>query len=246
MTSGQRGNLAPDNLIKPNMQNGSLPLSVADLLVNVSPQKRKVLLSIVMVRGLPNLTKPHIGNLSKPDIETAVMLTNVDIETARMMTNDDILTAFSCVREGERVSDGMKKGSTENAALCDLTTYNRVSRIYAVQPFGSMPKRSSSLRPRVFNQLARLMPEAVAAASNCAFSSGVTLILNCGAWPSPLGLLSLFIVDRWSPIELILTLIGGHLSTVSSIKTTPPQGITSTKQGLTATVIRGNSYGYQS
>ncbi|EPF20099.1 hypothetical protein HMPREF0201_00699 [Cedecea davisae DSM 4568] len=66
------------------VQNKAFPL--AGLLANVSPQnlikpeaESDSLLSIVMAQGLPNLTKPHLGNLSKPDIETAVMMTNDDI-----------------------------------------------------------------------------------------------------------------------------------------------------------------------
>jgi hypothetical protein len=66
------------------VQNKAFPL--AGLLTNVNPPnlikseaESDSLLSIVMVQGLPNLTKPHLGNLSKPDIETAVMMTNDDI-----------------------------------------------------------------------------------------------------------------------------------------------------------------------
>ena len=62
--------------------------SLASLLTNVNPQNlikpnavNDGLLSNVMVQGLPNLTKPHLGNLTKPDIETAVMMTNDDISS---------------------------------------------------------------------------------------------------------------------------------------------------------------------
>ncbi|WP_336298867.1 host cell division inhibitor Icd-like protein [Providencia sp. PROV273] len=58
-------------------------------------------------------------------------------------------------------------------------------------------------------------------------------ILNCGDCPSPFGLLSRFTVDKWSPIELALVLIGGHLNTSEPIKSTPPNSITSTERGLT-------------
>ncbi|AFI91630.1 Hypothetical protein W5S_3560 [Pectobacterium parmentieri] len=59
----------------------SKSLSLAGLLTNVNPKNLIKpdtaiggLLSIVMVQGLPNLTKNHIGNLSKPDIKTAAMM----------------------------------------------------------------------------------------------------------------------------------------------------------------------------
>ncbi|MGJ3354341.1 host cell division inhibitor Icd-like protein [Providencia sp. Je.9.19] len=57
-------------------------------------------------------------------------------------------------------------------------------------------------------------------------------ILNCGDCPSPLGLLSRFTVDKWSPIGLILISIGGHLNTVKPIKSTPPNNATNTIRGL--------------
>lgn len=108
------------------------------------------------------------------------------------------------------------------------------------QPFGSMPSLSSSLRPNVLSQLARLIPAFEAANSNCAFSSGVIRILNCGDCPSPLVLLSRLIVDKWSPIKLISLVIGGHLITVKPIKTTPPKGATNTRRGLTTNVIESS------
>lgn len=101
------------------------------------------------------------------------------------------------------------------------------------QPLGSIPKRSNSLRPRVLSQLAKLVFDCLAAISNCSFSSGDIRILNCGDCPSPFGLLSRFTVDKWSPIELALVLIGGHLNTGEPIKSTPPNSITSTERGLT-------------
>lgn len=106
-----------------------------------------------------------------------------------------------------------KKDSTANAILS--TTANEY------QPFGSMPNRSSSLRPSVFSQLAKLIPDSAATDSNCSLSSGVIRILNCGDCPSPFGLLSRFIIDRWSPIKLILPSLGGHLITVLPTKTMP-------------------------
>lgn len=102
-----------------------------------------------------------------------------------------------------------------------------------VQPFGSMPLEISSRRANSFNQLARLVPSRSASISNWDFKSGLIRILNCGDCPSPLGLLSRLIVDKWSPIELVLLLIGGHLITAEPTKTTPQFGTGNTVLGLT-------------
>ncbi|EFJ1871736.1 hypothetical protein MK08_004007 [Escherichia coli] len=88
-------------------------------------------------------------------------------------------------------------------------------------PLGSMPRRFSSVRPNSLSQLARLMPSLCASLSNCSFSSGEIRILNCGDCPSPLGLLSRLIVDKWSPIELAFLLLGGHLNTRALKKAKP-------------------------
>ncbi|AFJ28567.1 hypothetical protein ACNCRD_004178 [Escherichia coli] len=88
-------------------------------------------------------------------------------------------------------------------------------------PLGSIPRRFSSVRPNSLSQLARLMPSLCASLSNCSFSSGEIRILNCGDCPSPLGLLSRLIVDKWSPIELAFLLLGGHLNTRALKKAKP-------------------------
>ncbi len=88
-------------------------------------------------------------------------------------------------------------------------------------PLGSMPRRFSSVRPNSLSQLARLMPSLCASLSNCSFSSGEIRILNCGDCPSPLGLLSRLIVDKWPPIELAFPLLGGHLNTRALKKAKP-------------------------
>lgn len=76
----------------PAVQKRAFPL--AGLLANVSPQnlikpeaESDSLLSIVMVQGLPNLTKSHLGNLSKPDIHRCVMMTNDDILNKEIITS---------------------------------------------------------------------------------------------------------------------------------------------------------------
>ncbi|MED7426490.1 hypothetical protein VWM13_21790 [Escherichia coli O157] len=88
-------------------------------------------------------------------------------------------------------------------------------------PLGSIPRRFSSVRPNSLSQLARLMPSLCASLSNCSFSSGEIRILNCGDCPSPLGLLSRLIVNKWSPIELAFLLLGGHLNTRALKKAKP-------------------------
>ncbi|WP_341537170.1 host cell division inhibitor Icd-like protein [Enterobacter hormaechei] len=66
-------------------------------------------------------------------------------------------------------------------------------------------------------------------------------IWNAGALPVPLGCLSrLMIVDMCVPIAVVFFQIGTHLITMLSIKTTPPNGITSTERGLTTTVNLDN------
>lgn len=100
------------------------------------------------------------------------------------------------------------------------------------QPLGSIPRRFSSERPNSLSQLARLMPSLCASLSNCSFSSGEIRILNCGDCPSPLGLLSRLIVDKWSPIELAFLLLGGHLNT-GTLKKAKPEGARNTNGLLT-------------
>lgn len=105
---------------------------------------------------------------------------------------------------------------------------NHVNDVHSVQPFGSMPSLSNSFRPRFLSQLAKLIFDCFAAASNCSFSSGVILILNCGDCPSPLGLLSLLIVDKWPPIKLTLLALGGYNITVIPKKAMPRGALTLT------------------
>lgn len=100
------------------------------------------------------------------------------------------------------------------------------------QPLGSIPRRFSSARPNSLSQLARLMPSLCASLSNCSFSSGEIRILNCGDCPSPLGLLSRLIVDKWPPIELAFLLLGGHLNT-GTLKKAKPEGARNTNGLLT-------------
>lgn len=109
------------------------------------------------------------------------------------------------------------------------------------QPFGSMPRLFNSALPNSFSQLARLTPSCLASLSNCSFNSGGMRIWNAGALPVPLGCLSrLMIVDMCVPIAVVFFQIGTHLITMLSIKTTPPNGITSTERGLTTTVSESN------
>lgn len=242
---------------KPAVQKEAFPLARMITFDNIFRLKAAdSLLSVVKVFGLSgftgllanvspwNLTKPHIGNLTKPDIHRCVMLANVDIETAPAglyatvrAREDDSRKGYSYeytrmpVRAREEFLQSIKKGSISSATL------SHTANCY--QPFGSMPKRSSSLRPSVLSQLAKLIPDSAATDSNCSLSSGVIRILNCGDCPSPFGLLSRFIIDRWSPIELVSPLLGGHLIIVLPIKTMPRSGGTLTGH-LTTTVINSN------
>lgn len=145
-------------------------------------------------------------------------------------------------RGGVEASESIKKDCVEfcesiksdrGVEFCESIKKGSISATRFVQPFGSMPSRSNSFRPSVLSQLAKLIFDCFAAASNCSFNSGVTRILNCGDCPSPFGLLSLFTVDKWSPIRLISILIGGHLNMVKPIKSTPPNNATNTIRGLT-------------
>lgn len=125
--------------------------------------------------------------------------------------------------------------TTENQAVHSITGSN------PVQPFGSMPRLFNSALPNSFSQLARLTPSCLASLSNCSFNSGGMRIWNAGALPVPLGCLSrLMIVDMCVPIAVVFFQIGTHLTTMLSIKTTPPNGITSTERGLTTTVSESN------
>lgn len=90
------------------------------------------------------------------------------------------------------------------------------------QPFGSIPRFFNSALPSSFNQLARLVPSPFASNSNCSFNSGGMRTWNAGAFPVPFGCLSLLtIVDMYVPIGVMFLLIGTHLITVVSKKTTP-------------------------
>lgn len=117
--------------------------------------------------------------------------------------------------------------------FCESIKKGSISATRFVQPFGSMPSRSNSFRPSVLSQFPSVMPASDAATSNCSFNSGVSRKLNIGERPAPFGLLSLLIVDMYRPIKLICSLIGLYPSIVGTKKTTPPNGITSTRRGLT-------------
>lgn len=112
-------------------------------------------------------------------------------------------------------SDSIKKG------CYSVTQFN--------QFFGSIPKRSSSLRPSVLSQLAKLIFDCFAAASNCSFRSGEIRIWNGGAFPVPFGCLSrLMTVDMCTPINVVLFSIGVHTNMYVPIKTMPRSGGTLT------------------
>lgn len=112
-------------------------------------------------------------------------------------------------------------------------------RLMDNQALGSTPNRSSSLRPNVLNQLAKLIPASEAAVSNCSFNSGVIRTWKVGAFPFPFGCLSLcIIVDMYVPIALVLNFIGTYLNTVRSTKTAKPQSALTLMGLLTVTLWR--------
>lgn len=87
------------------------------------------------------------------------------------------------------------------------------------QPLGTTPLRISSCLASSFIQLAKLTLSLAASTSSCSFNSGVIRILNCGDCPPPFGLRSRVVtVDKWPPIELMFTSLGGHLITVTPEK----------------------------
>lgn len=132
------------------------------------------------------------------------------------------------------VPQGESDGAQDLIKNNEANTSAKIHKIaFIIYPFGSIPRFCNSERPSSLSQFARLTPSLLASLSNCSFSSGVMRILNCGDCPSPLGLLSRLIVDKWSPIELVLIFIGGHLNTVKPIKSTPPNNATNTIRGLT-------------
>lgn len=162
------------------------------------------------------------------------------IEFCQSIKKGNIELLDTIKKERIEFLESIKKGS-QSATLGNVDIEYRASENINIslllwygkyQFLGSMPNRSNSFRPRVLSQLAKLMFDSFAAASNCSFNSGVMRILNCGDCPSPLGLLSRFTVDKWSPIGLILISIGGHLNTVKPIKSTPPNNATNTIRGL--------------
>lgn len=101
------------------------------------------------------------------------------------------------------------------------------------QPFGLMPSRSNSLRPRVLSQLPRLIPDSDAADSNCSFNSGVILIWNVGDNPFPFSVLSLFSVDMYVRNPLVCCLLCTYSIMKYVLNKTPPSDITSINRGLT-------------
>ncbi|CDL83873.1 hypothetical protein Xszus_01332 [Xenorhabdus szentirmaii] len=104
---------------------------------------------------------------------------------------------------------------------------------WLVQPFGSTPSLSNSLRPNVFNQLPKVIPASDAASSNCAFNSGVILIWKVGDKPFPFSVLSLFKIDMYVRNLIACDLLCTYFITVYVQKETPPNDIDRIKRGLT-------------
>lgn len=147
-------------------------------------------------------------------------------------------------------SAGNKKGSTANATSLNCiflryrinqSAHHSVNLFWRkVQPFGSIPCRNNSLRARSFSQLPRLTFSLSAAASNCSLNSGTSLILNIGDFPAPFGLLSLFTVDMYRPVEIVLMLLGLYTNTFNLDRTTP-RSATNTIEASNHNVKRSNT-----
>lgn len=107
------------------------------------------------------------------------------------------------------------------------------------QPFGSMPCLRNSDLANSFNQLPRLTPSRLAASFNCWRNSGVMRIWNVGDKPSPLGVLSLLIVDMYVRNLLLWILLCTYVNTMFVTKATPRSGGTLPRR-LTTTVSLDN------
>lgn len=107
------------------------------------------------------------------------------------------------------------------------------------QPFGSIPCLRNSDLANSFNQLPRLTPSRLAASFNCWRNSGVMRIWNVGDKPSPLGVLSLLIVDMYVRNLLLWILLCTYVNTMFVTKATPRSGGTLPRR-LTTTVSLDN------
>lgn len=89
------------------------------------------------------------------------------------------------------------------------------------QAFGSIPCRRNSALANSFNQFPKLTPSRSAASFSCWRSSGFILIWKVGDQPSPLGVLSRFIVDTYVRNLLTWILLCTYVNTSGIEKTTP-------------------------
>lgn len=135
-----------------------------------------------------------------------------------------------------RFAEVMNEGSVG----CSPLAYTLHWRKY--QPFGSIPCRRNSARANSFIQLPKLTPSRSAASFNCWRSSGLILIWKVGDQPSPLGVLSRFIVDTYVRNLLTWILLCTYVNT-SGIEKTTPQTVGAVLGRLTKSVIRSNDHG---
>ena len=123
--AGLLTNVNPENLKKPETAARSL-LAIVSTENLIKPNTASVsLLSIIMVQGLAKLslhfTKPHFGNLSKPDTETVCYYrklqfwnqTESGIGITHNLTKPDILSA-------ENLAEWLSKAVTENLSKLDM------------------------------------------------------------------------------------------------------------------------------
>ncbi|MFJ5387327.1 host cell division inhibitor Icd-like protein [Pectobacterium sp. CHL-2024] len=164
LRAGLLTNVNPKNLIKPDTASGG-----------------------VMVQGLPNLTKPHIGNLSKPDIKTAAMMTNDDILTAfagaQILTNPKFFSSLeTSMREGENeflesikkgvcpgFSEAIKKGEYSAPALWLYASEDHSS---GMPDFLRRCRRFASLRIDVAMYFPTVSPSSLVTSINSMISFG--------------------------------------------------------------------------
>ena len=111
--------------------------------------------------------------------------------------------------------------------------------IFVGHPFGSIPCRINSARANPFSQLPRLTPSRLAASFSCWRSSGAIRIWKVGDRPSPLGVLSLLIVDMYVRNLIVWILLCTYVITAYLPKATPrtvravPRRLTKPLTGVT-------------
>ncbi len=129
----------------------------------------------------------------------------------------DLCEILQC-RESTPMADTLSRNSGLAAGGIPPSKQNHRA---IVQPFGSMPCRTNSARAKAFNQLPRLTPSLLAASFICWRSSGAIRIWKVGERPSPLGVLSLLMVDMYVRNPVVWILLCTYVITTCLQKATP-------------------------